>query len=147
MGRREEGNRQIVLRYLEEVVNRGRIELVDDLVDPDFIVHWGSNDGQIGSDYLKNFARTQREASPDWKIVVEQTIAEGEFVTVRAHGEGKGWAPFLGVRPPHGKMLLPWIAIFRLREGKIVERWLAQDTHSVLTQYGITSAFIHQPDT
>ena len=146
MGEQEEANRRVVLTYLEEVFNKGRIELVDDLVDRDFTRRWGLNDGETGSDQLKNYARTQREESPDWKIVVEETIAEGEFVTIRAHGEGHAWRPFLGVLPPPGKVVFPWIAIFRLRDSKIVEQWVAQDTHSVLSQHGITPDSIRQPD-
>jgi predicted ester cyclase len=127
-------NKQIVMRFIEEVLNQGQIEVTDELVAHDFIGHWIGRD-QEGRDGVRAFAARQRRESPDWHVEIEEVIAEGDKVVVRAIGSGTPAGPFLGLQPPAGKVRLPWIAIYRVVGGRIAERWTAADMASVLQQY------------
>jgi predicted ester cyclase len=127
-------NKQIVIRFIEEVLNQGRIEVTDELVAQDFIGHWVGRDQQ-GRDGVRTFAARQRRESPDWHIEIKEVIAEGDEVVVRAIGSGTPAGPLLGLQPPAGTVRLPWIAIYRVVGGQIAERWTAADMASVLEQY------------
>jgi steroid delta-isomerase-like uncharacterized protein len=131
---RKDINKQVVGRFIEEVLNQGRIELVDELVAEDFVGRWIGREQQ-GREAVRTFAGRQRRESPDWHIQVEQVIAEDDMVVVRATGRGTPAAPFRGLHPPAGVVRLPWIAIYRVVDGKIAERWTAADIDAVLEQY------------
>lgn len=131
---REDVNKQIVIRFIEEVLNNGHLELVDELVADNFIGHWIGAEQQ-GREAVRAFAANQRRDSPDWHIEIEDVVAEGDTVVVRATGRGTPAGPLLSLQPPAGGVRLPWIAMYRLVQGKIAERWTAADLNDVLQQY------------
>jgi predicted SnoaL-like aldol condensation-catalyzing enzyme len=129
----QELNKRIVVRFIEELLNEGRLEVADELVAEDFKAHWWGE--QQGRESVRAFATRQRLESPDWHIEIDEVIAEGDLVVVRASSNGISALPIFGLQPPSGQVRLPWIAIYRVVEGRITERWTAADVASVLGQY------------
>lgn len=131
-----EDNKAIVRRFLEEVINKGNLALVDELVAADLVDHAAPPGMEGNRDGLKAFFTTFRGAFPDLHYTVDDVIAEGDRVVQRttAHGTMKG--DFAGM-PASGKSA-SWseVHITRLSNGKLAEHWAVIDQLGMLQQLG-----------
>jgi predicted ester cyclase len=91
-----DANKTIVRRYIEEVLNQGIVDAADDLVASDFVPHRPGLGGSPGIQAVKEFAAEQRSAAPDWRITIEDMVAEGDRVVVRAFGRGTPTRSYYG---------------------------------------------------
>ncbi len=74
-----EENKAIVRRFVE-AYNTGNLDLLDDLLAPDYVNHTL----QIrGLETLKQFETMIFNTFPDWNEAIEDIIAEGDKVCVR----------------------------------------------------------------
>ena len=135
-----EENKASARRFLDEVVNRGNVALIDELLAPDFIDHTAAPGVPPNREGTKTFFAMLRGAFPDLHSTVDDQIAEGDRVVQRTttHGTMKG--EFAGM-PPSGKSAT-WQAIHILRfaDGKTVEHWDVTDQLSMLQQLGFAEA-------
>jgi predicted ester cyclase len=76
---------------------------------------------------------------PDWHTDLHLLVAEGDIVVEQftATGTHTG-APIMGVGPSGQTVTLPGINIFRLRDGRIVERWGRLDDLGFRRQLGLS---------
>ena len=93
-----------------------------------------------GKEGLKVLAKSLRSAFPDFKIVIDLQVAEGDLVVQHATSTGTMKGEFAGM-PPSGKTA-KWEAIHisRIKDGKIVEHWMVQDQLGMLQQLGFVPA-------
>ncbi len=135
-----EANKASARRFVDEVVNRGNLALIDELLAPDFIDHSAPPGVPPNREGAKSFFAMLRGAFPDLHSTVDDQIAEGDKVAQRitAHGTMKG--EFAGM-PPSGKSAT-WqsIHILRFANGKTVEHWAVQDQLGMLQQLGFAEA-------
>lgn len=126
-------------RWFEEVWNKGREEAIDEMFAEDGIAN-GLNDPQGNparsvAEY-KNFFRAFRQAFPNIKVTVEDTICEGDKIaarcTVRAIHEGEG----IGLTPTNAPIGITGMTIVRIKDGKIVEAWNEFDFMKMFQQLG-----------
>lgn len=124
-----------------EVFNEGKIELVDELVHPDFVDHSPPLPG-ISPDRegIKKLVAGLRQAFPDLKNTINQVIAEGDLVALHVTTSGTMRGDFAGM-PASGKQAT-WDAmhITRFEDGKIAEHWVVQDQLGMLVQMGFVEA-------
>jgi predicted ester cyclase len=125
-------------RCIPEALNTGRLEILDDAVDPSWVIHDpGTPDVGRGAQGAKKYASLYREAFPDAHITVHQQLAEGELVATRWTGAGTHRGA-LGPMAPTGKQAsVEGITIDRIRDGKLVETWTNWDTMGMLQQLGL----------
>ncbi len=87
-------NKHKVRQFFEEVLNEGRLELIDELVAKDFLGRLGGLASAInGHDGVRRFVADQRTACPDLYIQIEDQIAEGDRVVTC-------WRATAGARHP-----------------------------------------------
>ena len=132
-----ENNRECVKRMFDEVLNKGKLGLLDTLIGAAYVDHNPAPGQAAGAAGVKSRIETLRGAFPDLRYTLEEVIAEGDLVAARYSWRGthKGEA-FLGI-PPSGKsILVRGMDLFRLREGRIVEHWDNVDELGMLTQLG-----------
>ena len=119
-----EENKAIFRRYVEEVTNRGNLDLADEIFDR-YLAH--QPDGSIlerGPEDVKRFTHEFRSAFSDFHCAIEDQIAEGDKVMTRWRMRGTHQGEFRGVAPTGKKMEINGIGIFRFSsEGKVVESW------------------------
>jgi steroid delta-isomerase-like uncharacterized protein len=132
-----EGNKAIVRRFWG-VWEEGNIDLVDELLAPDYINHTpASPDQPTGPEGVKGVVAMFRSAIPDLRVVVEDLIAEGDKVVARYTLEGTHEGELFGVLPTGQRLSIKSIAVERVSDGKIREHWRVTDSLDMMQQLGV----------
>ncbi|MFN8518650.1 MAG: ester cyclase [Chloroflexota bacterium] len=125
----------IVRRLIEEGFSRGDLDVCDALVAADGVEHQrGLAAGPAGT---KEAIATLHRWFDDFRLEVEDVIAEGDRVWVRSTASGTNTGSVLG-RPPTGRTFR--ITVFdavRVVDGRIAEHWGVPDQLGLLVQLGI----------
>ena len=134
-------NKQIVEEFVTALFTDGDLTAVDRYLDPDFINHDpplpGAPDGPEG---MRQAAELFRHAFPDWRSDIQRMIAEDDLVAEHfvAHGTHRG--SVMGETPTGHDVALRGVNIFRIADGKIVERWGRVDDLGLLQQLGLAQS-------
>ena len=117
----------IVTRLVHEVINAGRLEVIDDVYAAEL------------ADGAKRWIAPFRAAFPDVRMDIVELIAEGGTVVGRFRCCGTHQGPWLG-HPPTGRRFhrIDEVYIFRTQQGRITHAWGLEDTHRRLRQLGLT---------
>lgn len=118
----QETAKQVMRRYLTEVVAAGRLEVLEEIAAENVIDHtavaagWG--EGRAG---LERHVRFFRNCVPDLEITILRLIASEDEVVGVWRVKGTHRAPLFGV-PATGKVI-EWTnaSIFRVEGGKVVD--------------------------
>ncbi len=136
-----EENKAIVRRFYEEVMNQGDLSVVDEIVAPHMVDHSpGYPEYHTGPEGIKQTVTAYRAAFPDMHDVVEDVIAEGDKVTVRWSGRGTHRGELMGMEPSGKDVTLTGITVYRIEDGKIVERWSEADELGMMRQLDADAA-------
>jgi predicted ester cyclase len=111
---------------------------LDSLVAVDFVRHSiAAGDPHVRSrSDLVMYLRGEFEIFPDAQEIILDIFAEGEKVAVRHGFNGTQRGP-MGSYPPTGKtMHAEYIAIYRVRNGLLIEAWVEWDNLAGLRQLG-----------
>jgi steroid delta-isomerase-like uncharacterized protein len=119
-----EVNKATFRRYIEEVQHQGNLEVADEIFDR-YISH--QSDGSTlerGPEDVKRFTEEYRSAFPDWRISIDEQIAEGDNVVNRVTLRGTHQRQFRDMAPTGKEIEIKAVTIFRFSpEGKVVETW------------------------
>jgi predicted ester cyclase len=110
--------------FVEQVINQRNLAAIDELVDASAVDH--SNQA------LESF--TLLSALPDYRVSVEDVIAEGDTVIVRSTFSGTHLGAYAGIEPTGKPVSGARTDTFRVQHGKIVESWQDWDSASLLDQ-------------
>lgn len=132
-----EQNKELIRSHYEELSNRKNLDAADEQVAPDFIDHGAPPDAPHGPEGVKAWMRTVYAAFPDLSVVLEDVVAEGDRVAVRAVWSGTHQGPIFGV-PATGKhVTFGGMVFWRIDgDGRIAERWAYLDTADLMRQLG-----------
>ena len=135
-----EQNKALTRKLVEEIINRGNISLIDEIMPPDFIEHEGAPGMPKDREGFKQSIPVIRSAFPDFKATIDDIVAEGDKVVVRQTWSGTHKGEFMGV-PPTGKSVsFGVIDILRIDGGKFVEHWGQMDSMGMMQQLGAMPA-------
>jgi serine phosphatase RsbU (regulator of sigma subunit) len=130
-----EENKAIFRRYIEEVQNQGNLEVADEIFGH-YISHQA--DGatlERGPEDVKRFNEEYRSAFSDFRISIDDQIAEGDKVVSRVTLRGTHQKQFRDMAPTAKQVELKAVTIFRFcEEGKVVETWDSFDQLRLLRQ-------------
>ena len=130
-----EENKAIVRRWLGEM-DKHNFKIIDEVVSPDLRFHFPWNPTPMTFEEYKQFVHTVYEAMPDLRHKIEDLIAEGDTVVMRATDTATHKGEFMGVAPTGKEVTLGAIAIFRFVKGKCVEAWEELDMLGFMQQLG-----------
>jgi steroid delta-isomerase-like uncharacterized protein len=130
-----EGNEIVVWRLIEEVLNRGQIDLLAELVAPNHVGHHPLGD-HYGREGLRIVVAEFRAAFPDLRVTVEDLVTEEDKVVHRFTLRGTHAGSFMGIHPTGRAVTAAGIAIDRFADGKVAESWVSLDALSLLRQLG-----------
>jgi steroid delta-isomerase-like uncharacterized protein len=132
-------NKAIVERFMDALFTHGDLAAVEAYLAPEFVNH-DPLAGQAGNrEGMKRVAEIYRAAFPDWRRTIHDLIAENDRVVERFSATGTHEGEFMGLAATGTKVTLHGINIFRLADGKIVERWGNTDQLGFLRQLGLVS--------
>lgn len=133
-------NKEIVRRYYEQALNEERTDLLEELIAPDVVSHDPLSDETLTPEEARGFEGFRRhvevfhEAFPDGTVTIDDIIAEGDTVAARFTVEGTHEGQFGGIAPTGNRISGTNMVFYRIRDGKIAERWLETDTVAMLEQ-------------
>lgn len=135
---RSAGNKDVIRRLLQEV-DRGNLDVVDLFYSPEYVDRTPSPARGLasGRDGVRNALAVFQRAFPDTKHTIEDLVAEGDRVVARVSARGTFTGELFGHAPTGRVVTLTTIAIYRIVDGQIVERWADQGP-GVLEQLAVS---------
>jgi steroid delta-isomerase-like uncharacterized protein len=131
-------NKAIVRRMYEEVFNRRNLALAAELASPESITHEvPPGMAATGPETLRQVVQLLTTAFPDHHTTIEDLIAEGDKVVVRATFSGTHQGVFLGIPPTGRPFTQQQIHVVRITDGKIAEHWAVRDDLRMMRQLGV----------
>lgn len=109
-----EENKGLIHQVIEEIINQGNLNAIDDVFAPDFVER-STPDQPPGPDGVKAYVSQVRANFPDLRVSIDDLIAEGDKVVIRT--------TWRGTRPSGQQSARTMIQIFRITDGKFVEEW------------------------
>ena len=133
-------NKTIVKEFIDRLFTDGDLSVLDELAVPDYIDHDPPFGGTGTVDGWRAMAIMIRDAFPDWHSDLHALYAEDDIVVERFTASGTHKGEIFGIPASQTVCALPGINIFRVRDGKIVERWGRVDELGMLRQLGVVRA-------
>jgi predicted ester cyclase len=131
-----EDNKATYRRWFQEVVSNGDLALADELLAPDYRLHFPGLPEPVDREGHKQLVMGFRTGFPDWIETVDDVIAEHDKVVIRVTGRGTHDGEFQGIGPTGRQVTATGIGIGRIADGRIVEAWAAYDALGLLRQLG-----------
>ena len=136
-----EQNKALIVRFVEELFNRGNMGIVGEIFAPDFIEREQLPPGiPNGREGVKVLTTMLRSAFPDFKATIDDILAEGDKVVIRMTWSGTQKGEFMGVPATGKRVSFGVIDIIRITNGKLVEHWGQMDSMSLMQQLGAIPA-------
>ena len=134
-----EQNKSVVSDFIDALFTRGDLDAVDRYLAPDFVNHdppLGVSEDREG---MRAAGALMRAAFPDWHSDLHLVVAEDDIVVEQFTASGTHQGEVMGVPATGRAVALQGINIFRVRDGRIVERWGRLDDLGFLSQLGIVT--------
>jgi predicted ester cyclase len=132
-----EENRQLVLRWKDEIWNKRNLNIIDELYAPDYVGHIVGTPGPVrGREALKQLLAAYFAAF-DIHMTSEFLVAEGDMVVAYDTFRFKHTGAFQGIPATGKEATLTSTDIYRIVDGKIVEQWVEGDMLSLMQQLGL----------
>ncbi|MBO9672150.1 MAG: ester cyclase [Sphingobacteriaceae bacterium] len=129
-----EKNKAIILKLYKDVLVDWNMPMVDELLAENFISHDWPKDTPAGPRSFKAFYSKIKVTLPDARYHTEDIVAENDKVAVRWRLQGTQEGDFEGIAATGKPITLNGIAIYRLADDKVQERWVFTDLQLLLQQ-------------
>ena len=133
-------NKALVQRFYQDVFVDWDRDLVAELLSPAFRSHDWPADARTGPDGFWDFYDGVLAAFPDTRYVVDDLIAEGDRVVVHWRLLATQQGEFFGMAATGAPISLQGIAIYRVEDGQLMERWVVYDLYGLIEQVKAASA-------
>ena len=130
-----EDSKSLVSRMYEEVWNKGRLDVIDEICAPDY-VGVGPYGNELGPEAVKRGVTSRRAAFPDIRVSIDDVISDGDKVVARLTFRGTHRGTFQGIQPTNREVNWTGIWIYRVASGKFIERWHNYDMLGLMQQLG-----------
>jgi predicted SnoaL-like aldol condensation-catalyzing enzyme len=106
-------NKEIVRRWNEEIINGRKTEAFGEVLDENYTLHTLN---MQGIEETKRHFTELFKKFPNWRITIDDMVAEGDRVAVRM------------TFADNEKAVMEVMSFYRLAAGKIVEDWYCSST-------------------
>lgn len=132
-------SRAVVEKLHREIFQQGKMDLLDQIVAKDYVVHTPTGDQTRDEHFGEELPRFLR-AFPDLQLHVEDRVAEDDKVVTRFYFTGTHKGEFAGTAPTGAEITLPGIVIERVENGKVAETWVQRNDMWLMQQLGVIPA-------
>ena len=130
----------VLRRLIDEGFTGGNLDVADELIADDMVEHQDFGPGHAaGAEGVKAVMASLRRAFPDFRLVVEELVVEGDTAWSRNVGTGTNDGPYMGHPPTGRRMRVEVFDVVRVRDGRIVEHWGVPDRLGALIQLGLVT--------
>jgi steroid delta-isomerase-like uncharacterized protein len=121
----EEKNESLAVRYHIDIFQKGKLEVADEILSPDFVLHNPilPEDLRNGPEGTKRYASALIAAVPDRKLIQDDILAKGDKVLIRWTNSGTNTGPLFGNPPTGQEYIATGMDLFRISNGKIKKLW------------------------
>lgn len=102
-------------------------------------------DKYIADEKLKSHIRFMEKAFPEYKLIPNEIIAEGDRVFVRASVKAIHSGEVDGIPPTFKDINVPFAIGYRIKDQKIVDFWTISDQMEFLEQLGMAREQVEVP--
>lgn len=134
-----EQNKQIAIRFLDEVFNKGNLAFVDEALADGFVEHQEFPGMEPTKEGVKRFMEMMLKMSSDIEVEVVQAMASGDRVAVHSRTTATDSGGFMpGMEPTGKRYTMEGIDIIRFDdEGKATDHWGIVDVLGAMGQLGL----------
>ena len=133
-----EQSKQVVLRLINNGMIGGDIDVIDEIIDDDFVNHGGeiggTPPGMTEKQLFKRVAQNHRDTMGGLRVDIIEAIAEGEDVVVRSVLNARHTGVMFGMKPTGNQLRFPVIHMYRVRGGKVTDHWECRDEAEMFRQ-------------
>lgn len=128
-----------VQKIYKEAHNKGNLDVLDELIDVNYLRHQPPMKNVQGLAAYKAFISEVRGAYTNFHIELDEIITAGNKTVVRLTLSGKNTGKNPTVRtPPTGREIaMPACVVSTWDNGKIVEEWVYNDYLGLTYQFGV----------
>ena len=128
-------NKALIERYFEEIWNQGNLNVLNDLIGPEYINHSpGLPDPAPGPEGLKPIVFSICQAFPDLQYRIKNMVVAADKVAVHTVMTGTHQGDFFGVAATNNNIEVEQMQIERIHCGQIVEHWRITDDATLMRQ-------------
>ncbi|MBS7562910.1 ester cyclase [Mucilaginibacter sp. Bleaf8] len=128
-----EANKSLITRYNKEVIEGGNMELLKEMVSPDFVNHSGVPGMPEGVDGLIYFfTGILHGAFSDIKVEIKDMFAEDNKVATRKEITAIHTMELMGIPASQKHVIIKVIDILAVNDGKITDHWGENNFFTVL---------------
>ncbi len=131
-----ETNKDLVLRFIEEVVNGRRLELVDEMLAENFALPPNDADA-LTRDGFRDVLAYYFAAFSDLHYIVEEVVAEGDTVVTRLKMRGTQDGEYDGQSASGRRVEVDEIDVVRISDGRIAGWRIVWDELAFRRQLGL----------
>jgi len=133
-----EQNKTVVHTIYEQALNKRNLGLLKDLISPEFI----GIRGMKGPAAFEEPVAGVIKALPDAQWNIETLMAEGDQVFIWWKVKGTNTGPFQSLPPTGNAVVNDGMAVYQIREGKVVASQVFTDRLNFLQQLEVLPADI-----
>ena len=79
-------------------------------------------------------------AFPNYELFIDEMIAEGDRVIIKAHLTGTHMGDLSGIPPTYKTVNFPCVVAYEIENYKIISHWMLADQMSLMEQLGVVPA-------
>ena len=128
-------NKAVVQRMFDEVINKGDVDLVDELFTPDFVTD--TPQGTMDREGFKQYVLAWRTGFPDVHCHVDDLVEEGDRVAWSVRAVGTHTGTFMGIPVTGRSVDFDSLNIGEFADGRARRHKVVMDTLKLMTQLGV----------
>jgi steroid delta-isomerase-like uncharacterized protein len=137
----ENANRTLIERYFNELFNQGKVELLAELLHPDYVNHSpGTPELPRGRDGVGMVVAGLRRAFPDLRYSIDDLVIAADAVATRTTMTGTHRGDLFGLPATGRSVQVAQFTVEHIKDGKIIAHHRLTDDLSLLRQLGVLPA-------
>jgi predicted ester cyclase len=128
-----EHQKQTIIRWFEEVWNKGRRQAIDEMLPLDCVIHDGGTSLK-GPEEFKKYFDLMRSTFSEIQMTPEEVISEGALVCLRWSVKMRHTGDGLGMPATGRNLQTTGISIVRFTGGRFAEAWQSWDMLGIMQQ-------------
>jgi predicted ester cyclase len=122
--------------FVEQVREKGRLDLIDELVHPGFRNHTAEPGQREDKEGVRETLAAPHEAFSDLRVEILHCIGDGDVVATHKVFRGSHTCAWFGVPPSGNPVEFRVMDLVRFQDGQLFEHWAIADALSLLRRTG-----------